>query len=79
MNKLETTLSELANMLTSAEPNLKKEKGHVLVIQKSSARKKGQKKKAQKAKETKPQKSIKKDKKPKGSYHFCNKEGHWKP
>ena len=78
MNKLETTVPELANMLTSAEPNLKKDKGHVMVISKSRTHKKGQKKKAQQAKETKPQKSIKKDKKPKGTYHYCNKEEHWK-
>ena len=78
MNKLETTLPELANMLTSAEPNLKKKKGHVMVVQKSSTQKKGQKKKAQKAKKTKLQKIIKKDKKSKESCHFGHKEGYWK-
>ena len=78
MNKLKSTLSELVNMLTSAEPNLKKDKGHVMVVSKSGAHKKGQKKRAQKAKEIKPQKSIKKDKKPKRTYHYCNKKGHWK-
>ena len=46
MNKLETTLPQLANMLTTINPNLKKEKGHVSIVQKSSAWKKGQKKKA---------------------------------
>ena len=35
MNKLKSTLSELVNMLTSAEPNLKKDKGHVMVVSKS--------------------------------------------
>ena len=65
MNKLETTLPELANMLTSLEPNLKKNKGHMMVVSKFGTRKKGKKKRAQKAKEIKPQKSIKKDKKPK--------------
>ena len=76
MNKLETTLPELENILTSVEPNLKKDKGHVMVILKSDAYKKGQKKKAQKAKETMPQKSIKKDKKLKGSCHYYIKKGH---
>ena len=46
MNKLETTLLELANMLTSANPNLKKDKGHVMVVLKSGTNKKGQKKSA---------------------------------
>ena len=78
MNKLETTLPKLVNIFTSAEPNLKKDKGHVMVVSKSGACKKGQKKRAQKAKDTKPQKSIKKDKKPKGTYHCYNKQGQWK-
>ena len=66
-------------MLQSVEPNLKKEKGKVLVVESSSARKKRpKKKKAQKAKMIKPKKGIKKDKAPKGKYHFCGKEGHWK-
>ena len=78
MNKHETTLLELANVLTSAEPNLKKDKCHIMVIKKSSARMKEQKKKAQKVKETKLQKNNKKDKKPKESCHFCHNEGHWK-
>ena len=46
MNKLETTLPELANMLTCAEPNLKKDKGHVMVVSKFGSYKKGQKKRA---------------------------------
>ena len=46
MNKLETTPLKLANKFTNVEPNLKKDKGHVMVISKFSARKKGQKKKA---------------------------------
>ena len=44
MNKLETTLLKLMNMLTSVEPNLKKGKGYVMVISKFGAYKKGQKK-----------------------------------
>ena len=32
MNKLETTLSKLANMLTSVEPNLKKDKENVMIV-----------------------------------------------
>ena len=44
MNKLETTLLELANMVTSVEHNLKKDKGHVMVVLKFGACKKGQKK-----------------------------------
>ena len=79
MNNLKASLSELSNMLQSAEPNLKKDKGQVLVVESSSARKKRLKKyKAQKAKATKPNKGIKKDKVPKGKCHFCGKEGHWK-
>ena len=52
-SKLETTLAKLANMLTSAEPNLKKDKGQVMFVSKSGTHKKGQKKRAQKAIETK--------------------------
>ena len=54
INKLETTLLELTNMLTSAEPKLKKDKGHVMVVSKFDTHKKGQKKRTQKAKEIKP-------------------------
>ena len=79
MNKLKMSLPELANMLTNAEPNIKKEKGQVMVVESSGARKKRPKKnKVQKAKATKPNKGIKKNKVAKGKCHFCGKEGHWK-
>ena len=77
MNKLEASLPKLSNMLQSAEPNLKKEKGKVLVVESSGARKKRpKKKKVQKPKMIKPKKGIKKDKASKEKYHFCGKEGH---
>ena len=41
MNKLEATLPKLKNMLTIANPNLKKDMGHMMVVQKSGTRKKG--------------------------------------
>ena len=48
MNKLEASLPELSNMLQSVEPNLKKKKGQLLVVESSDAQKKRLKKKAQK-------------------------------
>ena len=78
INKLEATLHELANMLTNAEPNLKREKGCILVINSSGSKKRlSTKKKAQKAKATKHDKDIKKGT-AKGKCHFYSKEGHWK-
>ena len=61
MNKLEASLPELTNMPTNAELNIKKDKGHVLVMTSSSSKKRQSiNKKVQKAKETKQRKDIKK-------------------
>ena len=76
MNKLETTLLELANMVTSAEHNLKKDKGHVMVVSKSSTHKKGQRKGPKRPWRPSHRRVLKKDKKSKGTYHYCNKDGH---
>ena len=76
MNKLESTLPELANMLTNIEPNIKKEKGHVMVVDSSGARKKRLKKKAQKVKAAKPSTILHKDKAVKEKYHLCGKTGY---
>ena len=66
-------------MLQSVEPNLKKEKGQLLVVESSGTRKKRpKKKKAQKAKSINPKKGIKKDKVPKEKCHFYGKDRHWK-
>ena len=76
MNKLEATLPELTNMLQNAEPNLKKEKRHILVINSlGSMKRQSTKKKAQKAKATKQGKDVKKGS-ARGKCHFYSKEGY---
>lgn len=84
MNRIEVTLAELLNMLTTAEKSVKKDKSSVLLISTSNRKKK---------RETKRKKedeaSTSKAKKPKGverkqkdkEYdicHHCGKHGHWK-
>jgi hypothetical protein len=72
MNKLDSTLPELLNKLKTAEGNLKKEKGLVLLIQSSRmSKKKDKKSKGVVFKANKPTRGIKK-----GTCHHYGKEGH---
>ncbi|XP_073019147.1 uncharacterized protein [Primulina eburnea] len=89
MNKLEATLEELVDMLTTYEATIKKEK-HVLLVGSSSATKKGApnkgKKRSTPLKKNKPNKKPYKKptpgpSKPDKSEHVCfhyNKPGHWR-
>ena len=78
MNKLNTSLSELLNMLKTAKRYFKGEKAPVLLINKIS-KKKGKK---YSKKKLNPKASIFKKKAKKVSikctYYQCGKEGHWK-
>ncbi|XP_075515786.1 uncharacterized protein LOC142550598 [Primulina tabacum] len=88
MNKLEATLEELINMLTTYEATIKKEKP-VLLVGSSSGTKKGApnkgKKRSAPLKKNKPNKKPYKKptpgpSKPDKSEHVCfhcNKPGHW--
>ena len=79
MNKIETTIPELINMLKTVEPTIKKETKPIMMITSSKA--KNQKKKG---KFLKPKGGIKKKtkvlvtKQPKGTYFHCGVVGHWK-
>ncbi|XP_075474919.1 uncharacterized protein LOC142505711 [Primulina tabacum] len=89
MNKLEATLEELVNMLTTYEATIKKEK-IVLLVGSSSGTKKGApnkgKKRSAPLKKNKPNKKPYKKptpgpSKPDKSEHVCfhcNKPGHWR-
>lgn len=79
MNKLNTSLPELLNMLKTAEGHIKKDKGPLLLINSTSKRKSGNK---GSKKRLNPKSSIKKKKGMKNSgsstcFH-CGKAGHWK-
>ena len=77
MNKLNTSLPELLNMLKTAESHVKKEKAPLLLIdKKKKSGKKGFKK-------LNPKSGISKNKKGKkaskqSTCFFCGKAGHWK-
>ncbi|XP_027166385.1 uncharacterized protein LOC113766388 [Coffea eugenioides] len=77
MNKVETTLPELLNMLKDAEANLKKDKGQVLRIAPNSSKAKIRKSKSKFKKRkqaTKPTSGVSKNKdKAKGKCFHCNK------
>ncbi|MCR4790616.1 MAG: DDE-type integrase/transposase/recombinase, partial [Treponemataceae bacterium] len=79
MNKLNSSLPELLNMLKTAESHIKKDKGPILLVGESSKKKsdnKGSKKKLN------PKSRIKKKKEKKisgpGTCFHCGKMGHWK-
>ena len=83
MNKIDATLSELLNMLMTAEGILKSLKGTVLTVEwASSKRKSSFKKKKKSAKKqknkAKPKKQIPKKIDDKEKYFHCNVEGHWR-
>nr|XP_029117347.1 uncharacterized protein LOC114912965 [Elaeis guineensis] len=83
MNKIDSTLSELLNMLVTAEGTLKSSRDTVLAMErifskrKSSFKKKKKPTKKQKN-EVKPKKQVPKKTDNKGKYFHCNVEGHWK-
>ncbi|KAL3528071.1 hypothetical protein ACH5RR_012727 [Cinchona calisaya] len=82
MNNMEKSVSELHLMLKTAEHNIKKMPGQVLMVHKGKGMKtKGRSNKAYKKKpytQNKP-KNHNKPKPPKeGVCHFCNEPGHWK-
>ena len=83
INKIDSTLSELLNMLVTAEGTLKNSKSMALtMVQASSKRKSSFKKKKKPTKkqknEVKPKKQVPKKTDNKGKYFHCNVEGHWK-
>lgn len=76
MNKIETTISELLNMLKTVEPSVKHEQGTVLLVNSS---KKGSKRKSKQQNQGKGKKKAKKaEPAQKGTCHHCGKEGHWR-
>ncbi|KAM1310402.1 hypothetical protein ACFX15_006743 [Malus domestica] len=87
MNKMDSTLSELLNMLVTAEKTMKKENvvGTSAVVynkpSSSNAKPQGKGKGKEKKPPTpKPKGGVrkKKAKEPKGTCHHCGKEGHWR-
>ncbi|XP_061996486.1 uncharacterized protein LOC133714395 [Rosa rugosa] len=81
MQQMDHTLSDLLNMLVSAEKQIKKESGSVAIVASSSKSKgkgKGKKKQVAKPKGAVQKKKKKEQKEPKGVCFFCNKDGHWK-
>lgn len=88
MNKIECTLSELLNMLVTAQKAIHNEKGEeVALIASSSGTRKNKGNKSKKAKERVPKatggvsknKSKKKvENKGKGKCFYCQGDGHWK-
>ncbi|KAM1728872.1 hypothetical protein ACFX12_019334 [Malus domestica] len=87
MNKMDSTLSELLNMLVTAEKTMKKENvvgtAAVAYNKPSSSKPKPQGKgkgKEKKSPTPKPQGGVrkKKAKEPNGTCHHCGNEGHWK-
>ncbi|KAM2757258.1 hypothetical protein PS2_019030 [Malus domestica] len=87
MNKMDSTLSELLNMLVIAEKTIKKENvvetSSVVYNKPSSSKAKPQGKgkgKEKKPPTPKPKEGVKKKKakEPKGTCHHCGKKGHWR-
>ena len=84
MNKIDSTLSELLNMLVTTEGILKDSKGTVLVVERASTSKikSTWKRKSKPAKNQKQESKLKKDalKKvaDKGKCFHCNNDSHWK-
>ena len=80
MNKIESSLPILHNMLKTAEGSILKEKPQVLLIGKSDKKRKAEPSssggKGKKAK--RPARKKKNDVKAKGECHFCGAMGHWK-
>ena len=79
MNKLDTILPELLNILKVAKIHIKREKGPLLLVDKKRAGKMGSKK----SQKLNPKGDIFKKKKAKNipmgiTYYYCSKMGHWK-
>jgi len=76
MNKLDSTLPKLLNMLKTAKGALKKEENSILLVHSFwMSKKKDKKNKCVVSKANKPTDGIKKDK---GTCHHCGKEGYWR-
>lgn len=79
MNKLDCELTELVNMLTTAEKYIKKENGSLLAISEPSTTPEGwEKNKDQLKAKGKINKGQFEKAKTKGRCFYCSKEGHWK-
>ena len=80
MNKLESTLPKLLNMLKNVEVNLKKDKGQASMVFSNSSRVKTRRSKSKFKKNkqiTKPSKGVLRRKdKAKSKYFHCSKERH---
>ena len=83
MNKIDSTLLELLNMLVTVEGTLKSSRDMILTVEwafsqrKSSFKKKKKSVKKQKNK-AKPKKHVLKKADDKRKYFHCNVEGHWR-
>ena len=82
MNKIDSTLSELLNMLVIVEGTLKILRGTVLTVEQISSKKKSTFKKKKLAKkqknEAKPKKQVSKKADDKRKCFHCNVEGYWR-
>ena len=83
MNKIDSILLDLLNMLVTAESILKSSRNMVLTVERTSSKRKSsfkkKKKPAKKQKnETKPKKQVPKKTDNKRKYFHCNVEGHWR-
>ena len=81
MHKMQCTLTELMNMLVTAELSLKSSKGLVLIVERTSSKRKsfGKKKKStkkQKMDEKRKKMEPKKKAVEKKKYFHCNSDGH---
>ena len=83
MNKFDCNLSELVNMLVTAEDTLKSSKGSIFAVERTSSKRRSQEKKKNKhmkkqKKESKPKRDApKKDVEKKKCFH-CNSDGYWR-
>ena len=83
MNKIDTTLPELLNILVTVKGTLKSSRDTVLAMEQSSSKRKSSFKKKKKLtkkqkNKAKPKKKIHKNANDKKKYFHCNVEGHWR-
>ena len=82
MNKIDSTLPELLNMLVIVKGTLKSSRGIVLTVERALSKKKSSFKKKKPAKkqknEAKPKKQVLKKADDKKKRFHCNVESHWK-
>ena len=81
MNKIDSTLPELLNMLATTEGTLKDSRGMILAVERASFKRKSSFKKKKKPvkkqkNEAKPKKQV--PKKADDKCFHCNVEGHWR-